>query len=586
MKQWIEKLTKLNEIMQRMTEMRTVDELLELILDRAHQLIDFKYGLITRVDLSKGKQQFVAHLGDSLEYHSLPLWKGITGKALNDMEPMRVDDVQNEPWRELYMERWKDTRSELAVPIFIGSAEVRIERKIYLKPKLIGVINLESPIVGNFSKSDEDILVMLARHAAIMIQRLEYDQKSASLRQMERDIAGKQDWDEIIRIVMKAITDTLGYEYVNISLVDRERNRIKTEYITGIPENDVDLFKKMANHSLESDDIQAHIVRNREIEVPASNDPRFDTAIFSRFRHDHLIRVYIPMITASDNQVSGTVEAGYGREYREYIYEQDVQILQNFIDYAVQALEQRRKGLLDRISHEFRAPIVGIRSNASFLFRRFPELDSSFIRRKFNDILADSELLLFQVKELEHILGRTSPVSKRERILIFRDIIIKIFRDIIIKTIQQLKPIVRDKGFDISKIIYDQADIHKIGSIYVDKAKLNQVVYNLLMNSIKYAEEDPDQFTIRISLYKTRDAFVIKFKDWGIGIKKRLEEKIFEDGFRAPEAIQKFVTGSGLGLTISRKTMRELGGDLLLVNHYKPTEFHLILPKKLKEIPK
>ncbi len=60
-----------------------------------------------------------------------------------------------------------------------------------------------------------------------MIERLELDQKLANLAKIEKEIIGKQDWDEIIRNVMIGITNTLGYEYVNISLVKRELNCIK-----------------------------------------------------------------------------------------------------------------------------------------------------------------------------------------------------------------------------------------------------------------------------------------------------------------------------------------------------------------------
>jgi signal transduction histidine kinase len=185
--------------------------------------------------------------------------------------------------------------------------------------------------------------------------------------------------------------------------------------------------------------------------------------------------------------------------------------------------------------------------------------------------------LLFQVEELEYILGRSSPISKKERTLVFRDVIIK--------TVEQLKPLVVEQGFDISKINDNPANIHKIPSIYVDKAKLNQVVYNLLINSIKYAKNDPNTFAIRIEVDDTKDKFIIKFKDWGIGVRKELEEKIFEEGFRAPEAINKHIAGSGLGLTIARRIMRELGGDLKLANNCKPTEFHMVLSKSLKEVP-
>jgi signal transduction histidine kinase len=153
----------------------------------------------------------------------------------------------------------------------------------------------------------------------------------------------------------------------------------------------------------------------------------------------------------------------------------------------------------------------------------------------------------------------------------------------VVKTIKQLRQVAAAQGFDPAKIEYHPADIPRI-IISVDRAKLNQVVYNLLINAIKYAEDDCKSFTVRTMVDETEDNYMIKFKDWGIGIKKGLEETIFEDGFRAPEAINKHITGSGLGLTIARKIMREIGGDLVLANSFKPTEFHVVLPKKLKEV--
>jgi signal transduction histidine kinase len=140
------------------------------------------------------------------------------------------------------------------------------------------------------------------------------------------------------------------------------------------------------------------------------------------------------------------------------------------------------------------------------------------------------------------------------------------------------------QGFNPEKVEYSDWDVHRI-KVYVDRGRLSQVVFNLLSNSIKYSEKDRSLFTIRISVEETRDNYIIVFKDWGIGIKKGLEEKIFEDGFRAPEAINKRVAGSGLGLTIARAAVREMGGDLKLVGNYRPTTFHLVLPKSLKEQP-
>jgi len=159
-----------------------------------------------------------------------------------------------------------------------------------------------------------------------------------------------------------------------------------------------------------------------------------------------------------------------------------------------------------------------------------------------------------------------------------------VYRDIIIKTVNQLKPLVAERGFDMSGVQYNPWDLQRI-KLYVDKAKLNSVVYNLLMNAIKYAEDDPAEFRITIRGEVSGHNFIIKFQDWGIGISKQYEEQVFEEGFRAPEAISRFVTGTGLGLALARKTMREMGGELLLASNRKPTEFDLVLPKSLKEVP-
>ena len=75
------------------------------------------------------------------------------------------------------------------------------------------------------------------------------------------------------------------------------------------------------------------------------------------------------------------------------------------------------------------------------------------------------------------------------------------------------------------------------------------------------------------------------FKDWGIGIRREYVDRVFEEGFRTPEALQKQVTGNGLGLSISKRLMLQMGGDLRLVHNAKPTEFHVYLPMKLAEAP-
>jgi signal transduction histidine kinase len=241
---------------------------------------------------------------------------------------------------------------------------------------------------------------------------------------------------------------------------------------------------------------------------------------------------------------------------------------------TVRALEHEEQGILDRVFHELKAPIVGIKNTTRVLQHRWQTLSEDTVRKKFDDISIDCDILLHQAWQLQHALDHR-PVSVKKQWTL-------VMRDIVIKTINQLRPLVRERELDPSFMRYHNHDIAKI-DIYVDREKLNQIVYNLLMNAIKYAKDAPAEFNITVTADGTVENFVLKFIDWGIGIPPGCEEKIFKRGFRTSEARRKNVAGSGLGLTIARELAREIGGDLRLTHRAEPTEFALILPKTLQE---
>lgn len=569
-----ERLEILGELTRQMADTNKIDRLLDLALEGSLKLVRSKRGWISRLDPLTGTLEIINHRGNPETSEPLKPGEGITGKALEEQAAILACDVREWP---SYIAYWKDTLSEVAVPILLKSAEVRILKEPSYNSKRIGVLNVESPMLSAFSEEDKESLIALGQMTAIMIERLELDRKIKDLTDVETQIAGMRGYDETMQRIMRGIKKTLGYDYVNISLVVPENDSIQTEYIFGIEADKVEEFKKLAVHSLNSNDIQASIVKSRDIEVPDALDPRFDPNIYSKFGHKDFVRVFLPMILPADDRVIGTVEAGYKRtKYREHIYEQDVQILQGFLTYAVQALEIRNKSLMETICHDLRNSMVGVKSNASFLKRHFKKLDVHKIGRKLQDLHLEAVTLLDQVDEVEYVLGGPPPVSEREFTVVMTDVVKK--------TAYQLTPMLEDRGFKQADIEIKPEDLRRI-RVYIDQGKLNQVVINLLINSIKYSENEPDDFKIRISVDQTINDYIIKFKDWGIGIRKGLEARIFERGYRAPEAVHKDVAGSGLGLTRARKIMKDLKGDLLLVNRYKPTEFHILLPKNLKEKP-
>jgi signal transduction histidine kinase len=97
--------------------------------------------------------------------------------------------------------------------------------------------------------------------------------------------------------------------------------------------------------------------------------------------------------------------------------------------------------------------------------------------------------------------------------------------------------------------------------IRTDRDALEQVVLNLVDNVLKYA--GTGEF-IQFVLARGPGAAVLTICDDGPGIPKDLREKVFEKFFRADSSLTATQPGSGLGLSISRRILRDLGGDLYL----------------------
>jgi signal transduction histidine kinase len=573
MKQKRSKYRSLLDIIFKMTEAQDIDKILKILLDGALELVGAKHGSIFKLDYPTGKIVNTHSLPSQIpNLQEIPWGQGIVGKALKEKKTVLVKDNNLPQWKDRYLKSWEKMRSEIAIPIVLENIPVRVETKIETGTKRIGVLSVEHIKTNYFSQADGDLLKNLTRYAAIRIEDVESNTKLTQLRQKEREIAEEnKDYKQIIDLVTDSIIEILQFnDIVHISLVNLEQRTIESKYIKGISLDREEDFKKRAIHPLNSNDIQADIIRNRKIEVPSMNDERLDRELADDFNHDKLVRVFIPMIEVANDQAIGTVECGYQKEYREYIYERDVQILESFVNHAVQALEKRKKDLVEIITHELRNPILGIRNHADILSRRWQGLRTDVVNAKLDDIVTDTEILFYQVRQLEVMMGN----RKASKITIQS---VSIYNEII-KVIKQLKPLLRDRDLSYDNISYQFADGTQYLKLKTDRARLNQIFYNLLMNSIKYANKEPSSFRIDIKIEKLPSDNYCKiiFQDYGIGIEEGEKKLIFQYGFRSGQA-RRLEQGSGMGLSISKDLIARLGGELILNQCRQPTEFEVII---------
>lgn len=125
-----------------------------------------------------------------------------------------------------------------------------------------------------------------------------------------------------------------------------------------------------------------------------------------------------------------------------------------------------------------------------------------------------------------------------------------------------------------SHTVEQQGDLK--ANVFADKARINQVLVNLISNAIKYS---PDADKIIVTLKKTKEKVIVSIQDFGMGIPKAEQDRIYERFFRAKGKKEGKIPGLGLGLFISSEVVKQHGGDLWVDSiEGKGSTFHFFLP--------
>jgi signal transduction histidine kinase len=115
-----------------------------------------------------------------------------------------------------------------------------------------------------------------------------------------------------------------------------------------------------------------------------------------------------------------------------------------------------------------------------------------------------------------------------------------------------------------------------ISFVSCDEEMIRIVFQNLIENAIKYSIANGKVF---VSIKPTNDSIQISIKDNGIGINISDKENIFKKFYRAPNAKEKDIIGSGLGLFTTKNIVEKHNGKIWFENEEgKGTTFFVLLP--------
>jgi signal transduction histidine kinase len=110
----------------------------------------------------------------------------------------------------------------------------------------------------------------------------------------------------------------------------------------------------------------------------------------------------------------------------------------------------------------------------------------------------------------------------------------------------------------------------------VNRAKFSLIIKNLVENAVKYNR--PNGW-VRVELTVKGQTLSLRVLDNGIGIPKEEQTKIFNPSYRAENVNGNETPGLGLGLALTARTVKMLGGEISVVSkEQEGTTFEVILP--------
>jgi len=205
---------------------------------------------------------------------------------------------------------------------------------------------------------------------------------------------------------------------------------------------------------------------------------------------------------------------------------------------------------LANISHELRTPLNSILGFADILSAELYGNLNDKQKDYINDIKASGTHLLGMINE---VLDMSKIEANAMKIVKSRFWISRAVNEVT----NIIMPLALKKGITINSGIDDDFEV------FADYQKIQQILYNLVSNAIKYS---PENDTVDIAVMSNEECFRIAVHDNGAGIDPKYHGKIFAKFVQLDNAYTKKESSTGLGLTITKKLVELHGGKITLIS--------------------
>ncbi|CDA29344.1 HAMP domain-containing sensor histidine kinase [Eubacterium sp. CAG:156] len=214
----------------------------------------------------------------------------------------------------------------------------------------------------------------------------------------------------------------------------------------------------------------------------------------------------------------------------------DVATSLNYMASQLRDSNEYQQKFISNISHDFRSPLTSIKGYIEAI------MDGTIPPEMQNKYLG---IVLSEANRLEHLTNGLRDLnvwSNKGPELILEDFDVL---ELIHSSIETLEGMSSKKNIKLT--IVNEA---KKTTVNADKGKIEQVIYNLIDNAIKFSFNDSE---IIIRLYNNRSKLFCVVKDNGIGISHDNINKIWQRFYKTDSSRGMDKTGSGIGLSIVKE---------------------------------
>lgn len=552
-----QQLESLNEVIRSINSETELQPLLNLILEKAIELLNVEAGSFMLRDEDTGELEFVVVHGPAskdLLGTRLPAGKGVAGQVAQTGQPILVNNVQNtRQWFSQVDESTEfHTRSMLTVPLVHQRS-------------VLGVLQVVNRRNGApFVEMDKMLLTAFAGEAAVTLENARLLQQTDEelqsrvreltlMQNLDRDLNRTLDLNSSLDLTASWLTRLFDATAAGLIIFDREGNLLANAQNGSKNKFELSRYARSADFPSPI----GQVLRSGE---PLLISGAADGAMYQVNSAGVRSQMIIPIVHEQHTIGVAAIESNRENAYSHYDLDAAVRLVDhvtvaiaNSLLYAeVHSANMAKSEFVSIVSHELKTPLTAIRGYTDLMLAGLTGEISPQQREYMSTIVTNVSRMMDLIKDL-------TDISRIDTGQLHVNLEPLPFANVVSDTITSVQSLADSKQISIHLDMPTNLPL-----VMGDHQRLVQVLTNLLSNACKYSPPNTDvQVSIERSFNEKNEPIVwCSVKDSGYGISEEDQAKLFTKFFRSNDPNVRLSSGTGLGLFITKGIIELHGGEL------------------------